>query len=211
MTIMIPNFAGSLQASRFYQIALLSISPLCIIGGKTVLGLLLKQRAKSYHSIILLSLFLIPFFLFQTGFVYAVTGDASWSIPLSIHRGDVENRALYHSIVDEQEVLGAQWLHDKTHFNSIVVHADAVSYGHALTSYGMIPADNMRILSNNTRSLDGISYVYLRKLNVINGIIIGKWYRQLNTTEFSSMFNNLNRLYSNGDCEIYVSFPTNST
>jgi uncharacterized membrane protein len=165
-----------------------------------------RKHDELYYSLLLLTLFLIPFFLFQSGFVYAITGDINWSIPLSIHRGEVENQALYDLIVNEQEVLAAQWLNQKILAYSSTyeyfVHADRVSYGKVLTSYGMFPHEKMRILTNAT-ILDENSYVYLRRLNLVEGIIKGKNY-VWNISEFSPFFDEMNKIYSNGASEIYT-------
>lgn len=204
LSIIIPNFAGSMGISRLYHIVLLTLAPLCIIGGKAILAFITKQKIKSYYASILLITYLISFFMFQTGFVFAVTGEVNWSIPLSIHRGEVENLALYDKIISEQEVLGAQWWHEEAFSNLAVVYADTMSVAHHLTAYGMVPYENMRILSNDTKMLDSGSYVYLRRLNVVYGIVKGQnyeWY----TTEFSSILYNSSKIYSNGESEIYLS------
>jgi uncharacterized membrane protein len=205
MCIVLPHFAQALHITRFYEIALLLLAPLCIIGGKAILVFFTRKRGEPYYASLLLILFLIPFFLFQSGFVYAITGDINWSIPLSIHRGEVKNLVLYDLIVNEQEVIAAQWLSQKIFAHSSTyeysVHADRVSYGKVLISYGMFPHENMQILVNVT-ILDENSYVYLRRLNVVEGIIKGKNY-VWNITELSPIFDGMNKIYSNGASEIY--------
>lgn len=202
LSIFIPNFAASLNITRLYQIALLALAPLCVVGGKAILAFIGKQKIKSYYATVLLATYLITFLMFQSGFVFAVTNDVNWSLPLSIHRGDVENLALYDKIISEQEVLGAQWLHEKALNNSAVVYADAISVDHHLTAYGMVPYENMRILSNVTNTLDSGSYVYLRRFNVVDGIVKGANY-QWATTEFSKVLRNSSKIYSNGESGIY--------
>lgn len=207
MCIILPNFAASMQVTRIYEIALLILAPLCVIGSKAILTFLRKGRVKQYYASFFLILFLIPFFLFQTGFVYTLTNDINWSIPLSIRNGEFENLELYDSIVNEREVLGAMWLNENVFANSSTrktVYADFIACAHVLTSYGMLIPEEMEILSNATTP-DAISYIYLRRLNIVNGIVEGNYL--LNITDFSAQLNGSNRIYSNGNCDIYVTSP----
>lgn len=209
MSIIVPNFAATLGITRFYQIALLTLAPLCIVGGNAIFNLIGKQRFKPFIASTLLILYLIAFFLFQTGFVYAITGDVNWSLPLSIRRGEVENPALYDRIISKPEVFGVQWFHEKALSNWTVVYADIVAVRH-LTAYGMIPYENVRELSNVTTISDRSSHVYLRRFNVIDGIIQGANY-VWDSSDFSYLFNDMNKIYSNGVSESYMSVPHNAT
>lgn len=209
MCIVLPNFARAFKASRFYEIALLLLAPLGILGGKEVLSLFTRKRGEPYYASLLLILFLIPFFLFQSGFVYAITGNINWSLPLSIHSGEVDNLILYDKIVNEQEVLAARWLYKKIYtYSSGDRHLVYASIGadRILTSYGMFPPENKRILSNVT-IMDENSYVYLDRLNVVEGIIKGERY-VWNSSELSPIFDDMNKIYSNGASEIYKNTPS---
>jgi uncharacterized membrane protein len=206
LCIVVPNFSNVLQVNRFYQIALLFIAPLCIIGGRALITLVSK-KSKNVYAIVLLSLFIIPFFLFQSGFVYALTGSLNWSIPLSFHKGDFDNPDLYNQVVYEQEVVAAQWLRKQTVASSSyggLVYADPLMCDHVLTAYGVLAPENMRVLTNVTRPNAG-SYVYLGRLNTIKEIFggykeAGSW----NARDFSYLSENLNKIYSNGASEIYM-------
>lgn len=206
LSIVIPNFAGSMGITRIYHIALISLAPLCIIGGKAILAIISKQRIKPNYASALFLIYLVFFFMFQTGFVYAVTNDVSWSVPLYMREGKVQNIEHYYLITSKQEVLAAQWLHEKAFGNSAVVYADAVSVTHQLTAYGMLPREDARVLSNVTTSIENGSYVYLREFNVVyEMIVLGNY--QLAPLESSFVSYNSSKIYCNGESEIYLSVP----
>lgn len=204
MCIVLPNFAKALQITRFYQITLLILAPMCIIGGKIILSLFMKKNYKSYGNLIIIIFFIVPFFLFQSGFIYSIVGDSNWSIPLSIKNGRVTNLELYNSVTNEQEVFGANWLRENTGDNSNLkrtIYADRYSSANVLTSYGMIPMEEKLILTNTT-NINTFSYIYLRKINIVDGII-DRW----NIDEFSSELNIYNKIYTNSNCNIYNYSP----
>lgn len=204
--IVLPNFSSALQITRFYQIAILPLAPLCIIGGKATIVLLIKKNGKAFYASLLLVLFLIPFFLFQSGFIYAIAGVKNWSIPLDINNCEFENPELYSRIVYEQEVIAAQWLSQKTSTNSQTfkhfIYADALYYDHVLTSYGMFIPENMRILNNITLPEEG-SYIYLGRQNTLRGVVRGTTY-DWDISDVSSFLVRMDKVYSNGESEIYV-------
>jgi len=202
MCIVLPNFSRALQVSRFYQISLLFLSPLCIIGGKTIITLLSKRR-KSVYTIFLMSLFQVPFFLFQSGFVYVITGSPTWSIPLTYYKGDFINPQLYNDITYEQEVVAAQWLRQqKPESSRHLIYADLLMLDHVLTAYGLFPPEIERRLTNTTTLVLG-AYVYLGRLNTIKGIFGGyKGAVSWNISDFSR-FETVNKIYSNGVSEVY--------
>lgn len=60
---------------------------------------------------------------------------------------------------------------------------------------------NINLLSNTTRVENG-EMIYLGKLNVVHGIVVGRgilW----NSSELSFLFGDMAKIYSNGECEIY--------
>lgn len=204
LSVVVPNFAGSMGITRIYQIALLTLAPVCIIGGNTILALIPKRKIKPNHVSVLLSIYLVSFFLFQTGFVFAITGDISWSLPLNMHQGRMANLELYDIFTSKQEVHGAQWLNQKASNNTALVYADGISVSHQLTAYGMLPTEKMRRLSNDTAALDDGSYVYLRGFNIVyETVILGNFARE--PLEFSFEPHNSNKIYCNGESEIYLS------
>lgn len=211
MTIVIPNFANLLRMGRFYQILLLFLAPMCILGGKTFFAFLLKVKTEFSALILILILVLIPLLLFETEFVYTIVGDNSASVSLALNMQVMDPFRVYSQITLKQEVLGAMWLSTHMTTADALVGGDYISTYHVLTSYGMIPRDRVRVLSNFTSEghiylsgepIDNRTYIYLRSLNIVNGMLPME--RGIkNITEISSILNYQNKVYSNGNCEIY--------
>jgi len=197
MSILLPNFAEELQITRLYHILLVFLAPLCIMGGEAFFRFILRLKTES-SVLVLILIILIPFFLFQTNFIFEVTGDDSWSIALSKYRMDFLT-LYYAGFVYEEDISSAEWLSKNIDLEHATIYADFGT--RALVSYGMVPRNRIDELSNTTEVLEN-GTIYLGRVNIINGIIFGTrivW----NTTEFSSMLENMNKVYSNGAGEIY--------
>lgn len=198
--ILVPGLANTMNMTRFYHILLFFLAPLCVIGAE-VLVKLVSKRKEEFRTSILLLIVLVPYFLFQIGFVYEITGSESWSVPLSGYRMGPKLPA-YYGVVTDQEVVGAQWLsqYGGIEVKGLRVHVDVYARS-ALDIYGMIPRFSQSSLSNVTVVRAG-EVVYLGRLNTFYEIVIGMdiW----NTTSISdSVLSDVSIIYSNGDCEIY--------
>jgi uncharacterized membrane protein len=204
MTIIVPNLATTFGMKRFYVITLVFMAPFCIFGGEKILTSLHKLKMpsprKEYSALILLVTVLIPFFLFQSGFVYEVSKVESWVVPLSRFR--MPPREVAERILFETEVFGAKWLSTYRDEN-FIVYADYVSKSHVLTSYGSIYYYWMADLSNATTIIDSESFVYLRRLNIVYGRWEGDYTNYYNTSDISNLLSMQNNIYSNGECDIY--------
>ena len=201
MLILVPGLANTLNMTRFYHILLFFLAPLCVIGADTLVKLIFKRKEEFLASVLLL-IVLVPYFLFQTNFVYEATKSESWSVPLSSYRMGPRLHA-YYGVVTAQEVFGAQWLSQytsTTNLGYLIVHVDAHARS-ALDTYGMIPRSSQSSLSNVT-VVKANEIVYLGRLNTFYEIVIGIdiW----NTEIISdSILSDISIVYSNGDCEIY--------
>jgi len=198
--ILVPGLANTLNMSRFYHILLFILAPLCVLGAETLTTIIFKHRTKLATSVLLL-IVLVPYFLFQTGVIYEVTGSEGWSLPLSMHRMD--GYMLYRGMgyIPEQNIVGAQWLSEHVDFQHTQIYADTDSREKVLLAYGLILSTIVNRLSNVTTVENG-GIVYLGRLNVVDGIISEGtiiW----NSSELSFLFEDMDKIYSNGDCEIY--------
>ncbi|MDH5783918.1 MAG: DUF2206 domain-containing protein [Candidatus Bathyarchaeota archaeon] len=196
--IAVPGLANTMNMTRFFHILLFFLAPLCVLGAEFLINLMSKRRAELGASILLLTV-LVPYFLFQTGFVYEVTGTQNWSLPLSMYRmGTVSLRSLGYW--DESDIFGALWMSKNLEANKSKTYADGPSLYFILTSYGMIYRGNMETLSNVT-VLSKNDNVYLSQMNVVDGVIVGShlW----NTTSIFHVIGFTSKVYSNGGCEIY--------
>jgi len=198
--ILIPGLANTMNMTRFYHILLFFLAPLFVIGAEFIAKFLFKHKKEFGFSVLVL-IILTPYFLFQTGFVYEVVKNQSWSLPLSGYRMDPVFLKWAMRYFYESEVIGAIWMAKYVVSNNSMTYADAVSTSSLLNGYGMmIYGVNMGRLSNVTNFLPG-SYIYVNKLNVVNNIIITDTYL-LNTSDLR-IFDFSNKLYSNGNCEVY--------
>jgi uncharacterized membrane protein len=204
MLILVPGLADTLNMTRFYHILLFFLAPFCVMGAEFIVKLLSK-REKEFAVSALLLIVLVPYFLFQTGFVYEVTGSDSWSIPLSGYRMNALRLYGQYGYTDAYSVYGAQWLSENIDVENSGLYADESARSSVLTIYGMIYRGHVNGLSNITIvAANGV--VYLSTLNVVDGVIpFGRlsW----NTSELSSVFDDLNVVYANGGSEIYKHSP----
>jgi uncharacterized membrane protein len=192
--VVLPSIADTMLMSRFYQTTLIILAPLAVLGGKTIIGIIPRLSFRKLYAPILLFTVFIPFFLFQTGFVYEVAKVKSYSLPLSMYRWqDVE---VYGYIVNPQEVEAAQWIPKYTNMTNAFVYSDSVSRNNVLYGYGMIEVGRIHQLTNTTK-LTSNELVYLANVNLISEGYI------FNASDISPILESQNGIYSNGVSEIY--------
>lgn len=199
MCMIIPNFARYLRMERFYQISLLLLAPFFVIGGEMIFSFIFKRRSQAF-ALNLILIVLIPFFLFETGFLYEVAEDFSYSLPLSMYRMD--RVLLYDVITNEKEVTAACWLSKQLDYSHGLVYADLISTSHVLTSYGEMSAEDFRVLLNTTQFTGKTNYIYLRGVNTIEGIMRASGLYLWNLSDVRPILYNQNIIYSNGNSEI---------
>ena len=205
MCILLPRFALSLNMSRFYHISLFILAPIFAIGCETLLSLvpLISKHKVRLFSVLILAV-LVPYFLFQTGFVYEVVKQESWTMPLSIYRMGTRPYRIEGCYVQEQDVIGATWLSNNVGTQNSAVYADLPSVFNVLASYGMFYRDiggKMEIISNTT-TISEDSTVFLSKINVVNDTVEGEVYTW-NASILPPIINDLSKVYANGGTEIY--------
>lgn len=205
MCIVLPFLASSLMMSRIYHITLIFLAPFFALGGETLFGWIPKLKRVTLPLICIL---LVIFFLFQSGFVYEVTGDIpSWGALSKNRINPVTNMALYVEYTHEQDVFSAKWLSQNV-VGLPKVYADRLSNYHTLTSYAMLsPAyqhDWAYLLTNSTKNVEDGAFIYLGSLNVVYGLAENAGGENLwNISEISAVLNKSNLLYSNGASSIY--------
>lgn len=198
--IVIPGLANTLNMTRFYHILLFFLAPFCVLGVETIINLIYKQK-KKILILLLSTVVIVPYFLFQTGFVYETVKADSWSVPLSMYRMSSYRLRSAIGYIGEQDVQGAQWLSKYVNYQNTHLYSDLPSLHCVLTSYSGVFPGYISVLSNTTYIVaNGI--VYLGWLNVVENLFIGPNF-DWNTTEFSAKFGEMNKIYSNGACDIY--------
>jgi uncharacterized membrane protein len=214
-SVAIPYLAMQLNITRIYHLSLLCLAPCCVLGGEAVLTRLLNLRRGGFKvsnapiqrkaMLLLLFLVLIPYFLFQSGFMYEISGDIPLSPSLSFNR--MRNMPFNHYTF-EQDVYSAEWLKQNIK-GTFRVYADFVSRNRVLTSYGMIPREWVYTFREDATMFPSGALIYLSRLNLKNHLFVtldpkvfGGWIFHDATVLFP-LLDMENLVYSNGDSRIY--------
>ena len=194
--IIVPGLAQTFNMTRFYHLLLFFLAPLCVMGVHALLKVT-KHERKHLVSILMI-LVLVPYFLFQTGFVYEFTLQESWSIPLSKNNMSPWRLQGQIGYIDTYSLFGAQWLSRNVDFRISEVHSDSPSRFSVLPMYSL--KYGTKELNNVTTVASG-GVVYLSSLNVADGIIVEllTW----NFTGLAPVLDPLSLVYNNGRSAIY--------
>ena len=198
MLIVVPGLSRTMNMTRFFHILLFVVSPLVVIGAEFLAGLLKKDR--EFLASLLLIVILVPYFLFQTGFVYEIVGNNTWCLPLSAYRMPAYRSRGQLGLTDERDIICAEWLRVNINTHGTTVYGDNPSVSYALFAYCMIKKEDMIVLNNVTNIADN-SVIYLSRLNTIDNIILGQKFIW-NASEFPFP-NDLSVIYTNGASEIF--------
>ncbi|MBS7646610.1 DUF2206 domain-containing protein [Candidatus Bathyarchaeota archaeon] len=195
--IIVPGLANTMNMTRFYHVLLSLLAPLCTLGATFITEIICRRKGKKIYASVLLVFILMPYFLFQSGFVYEITNSQSWSLPLSMHRLGIRLHASF-GVVTSQEVHSSLWLSQYFYAERSSLFADFHIFS-ALVGYGKIVS--IMKLTNTTKPMEG-SYIYFGKLNTVYGMVFAQdvW----NSTDIlKSNFEYSDNFYSNGECEIF--------
>jgi len=221
-----PISSYQMGATRIWQITLLLISPLFIIGGEAIAnGIARLMRASrqgfsslktSYAGPVLLRfpvlLVMIPYFIFNSGMVFEFTQsrttgfiDMPYSIAMSGRRLDI------NTVFTGQDIAAANWL-SQTDEDAHPIYADVHSllafpdyWGDTTGFYGTSGNPMIRQLPADAGNISPPSYIYLRTWNAENRVItFATAYASRQSTGFadipglSQLAENGQRIYSNG-------------
>ncbi|MGD0423878.1 MAG: DUF2206 domain-containing protein [Candidatus Bathyarchaeia archaeon] len=224
--VILPFFAGALEFSRVYHIALIFISPCFVFGvgvfDSAVNRLITIVRGKGSSQArqhlpathvrhisvkwVIVVIILFSYFLLTSGWVWAVTMDQPSSLVLDGPRMQNSNNQLlaaqyYQSYTQTPDVAAARWLRVYRMIGP-VCSDEFVRYG-ALTSYGDFPRTGAGLVDTLPYGCKiPVSYVYLSEYN--NVAMIGHASRrpptfdQFSIADLSSKLMPKNRLYSDG-------------
>jgi len=201
--LLVPGLANTLRMTRFYHILLFFLAPLSVMGAAFLTKEILKRK-RDLLVPALMVIILAPYFLFQTGFIYAVAGSDSWSIPLS--KDQMSSFRLYGRLgyTNAFGAFGAGWISENVMEESqfVQIYGDIFSRANELRSYGLVHLNYVEVVSNVTKVVNR-GVVYLSPLNVLGGVVVGDRHNW-NTSDLYFL-DDLNRIYSNGASEVYVS------
>ncbi len=211
LTFVVPSLAESFVEFRFFHLALILLAPLCFYGGITALTWISKHfmnpaKARSSAIAVLCILFAL-IFLVKVGYFYEVTDDLSPGASISFSYNQMTSstdpivlQTLYGAYVPDCDVYSANWLATCV-TNKTSLYADVDARQHVLRGYALTVVDMNNILCNDT-NVPPDAYVYLRTMN-IQGYLVDPYEGLVNMTYVSSELQDKNRIYSNGNSEIY--------
>ena len=154
MCLVLPFFSTYFSMERIYHITLFFLAPCCVIGGQNIFRFVSKQLKKVYtprgkikNSRVTLTSFLLiiilPYFLFNSGFIFTFTDDLPPFSPLSAERYKTSNDTdlkvtyLYYCIPTE-DFISAKWLSNHKNDKSII-YTGFTSKKYLLTPYPLPP------------------------------------------------------------------------
>lgn len=216
LSVLLPFFAGGLNLSRVFHIALLFVSPCFAYGTSQIESLLgrgyrtlsrdiLHFRMPHWRMWTIAATILLLYFIFVSGWTWSISMDRPTSLILDrdrmLNSPDLSLQLTYY---DEytvgQDIAGAQWMRSNIPSSgSGLVCGDSNSRYHVLNSYGEFPKEGPVLphcdLSN--------SYVFLSTVNTLDGVgtyFETKWSISDISTELAAN----NRIYSTGGATIYT-------
>jgi len=183
---------GSIGFTRMFHISSIFLAPFAVIGGidagRTILKLCRRDISVDKNIIKVISIFLMIFLLFNSSLISEIVqetigGDYAVSPSISQPRikkeGTEKEKIVYYAFnYPVYDVLSARWLGiHRDHQKEII--GDCSKTGQILSSYGMIwgeeekgsvfkkmnPVDPKMAIPNKK------SYVYLRKINYVDGLM----------------------------------------
>jgi uncharacterized membrane protein len=216
MCIVLPYFASSLNMNRIYPLTLLFLSPFCIIGAEAILKIvssLFNVAFLGSHKMkyLILMMILIPYFLFNTGFIFEVTEhpenfQLNMNHMESEHIGDSSyfNWSYFiSSPIPEQNIVSCKWVSCKINDNPIYTD---IYTRHEHVAYGMCPPGRLYQLTPTTPK---DRYICLGCQNVWMGTVVAPNPEKVHSvitcdlTEISPPLAERNKIYTNSGSEIY--------
>ena len=184
---------------RAYQIALIVLAPLFVVGGLIFFRAVTRIAGTSFAkkqqkaSLTALSIFLALFLLFNSGWIYTVTNDNPTQFALNSH-ADAPR-------FSGQEVLAAQWV-DSGKLNGTALYGD--EFGRLLLSSFSGP-QNTQVFNTYTAVARGENGIILfRSTNLEGTITMTDGQASLtNSSFYQNSVANSNLVYDNGAARAY--------
>ena len=225
-TLLVPYF--NLATSRFYHFALIFLAPFCLIGFEEIYMIVKKnlfritdRKVEIKRMITLFGIFLIPFLLFNSGFVYELAKSYPISPSLSqnaIHHESLEEKYNFYRnyyTAPEQDVICIKWITKNCRFTDHVIYFGGLSC-RPFTSYGMGGSirgwhgdrDRTKRLTNSTKTFKHNSYIYITYVNTKENLMSERLTSKGPSViyEYDDFKQNLageSKIYSNGASLIY--------
>lgn len=184
--IAVPYFASSLNTSRLYQISLIFLAPFCIVGGiiffKIISKIFIKSWKEKYDDFPLkfISIFLVFFLLFNSGFIYQLANDIPRSFSLSNN--------FDFPIFSEKDYSCAIWLYNSK--SGAQVYAD---YNREVLFRSLV-GDRSKRIPSDRNNIKEKSYIFVGNFNITETEYVNK--------DFVTY--SMNKIFVNGGSQIYI-------
>lgn len=205
--VVLPYFANTINAGRFFQISLFFLSPFCIMGGLFIIGFLRNRILNRSFKLnkdylekgikILIIFVLVPYFLVNTGLLFAVTNSTPSSPALSLNQA-------YWPFFDSAEYNASYW-YSKNANTSDAIYVDIWTLG--LQRYFGLA--NTPDFPPDWNLMPG-SYVFLGKWNIKHNQMYVNVAGPNNNSEgiisitgkVNDTFEDCDKIYDSGDANI---------
>ncbi len=219
----LPNYGWGMGGVRIWQITLLLMAPLFLLGGEVIgygivklVRVFRRSFASSQLSLdspvplrFLVLAILIPYFIFNSGVVFELSRSQTtnfinmpYSIALSSYRVDVS------TVFTKQDVTAAEWF-SRVAEEDCVVYADHHS-GKLFLEQIDFPCKGSEF-SRDTKEVRFPSYFYLRAWNIQNkALTFGTTYAGRQSVSFDDLpgvtyvIDSGNRIYNNGGAQVLM-------
>lgn len=195
--VSVPFFASALNMTRLYQITLIFLAPICVIGGIAVMQGIIKLFGISWTdrhmaiSVKILSIYFAIFLAYQSGTVFGLA-DGFYGNPLLVYNSTIDFPRF-----NDREVSGAMWWLRNTNANKTIF---VDSYRGQLFVGIAAPA---RLADSEAYA----PYVYLGMFNIMTGstmrFYLEKANRMQSYSSYNSLIDNKSMIYSSGGALIY--------
>lgn len=209
ITVILPYIIGTYDLHRIYSFVTVILAVFFIIGGIFLLKIYitiknhLVKNEKNVKNInckyplqiiafVILLIVLIPTFLSNTGFVYALYND-SRPILLS-SAGDGYNTVYSH----DHEILGVRWIKIYKEENALIYTDKWQNY---FLSQGKISQNSLRYFFTQNHKIEG--YIFLRYYNINQGKYLSDDYKTYNISKYYTSFFEKNLIYNNCGSEVW--------
>lgn len=232
--VVIPRFSyGAMETNRTFHIALFFLAPFCILGGETIFDGIkrlfrrIRKQAgagamqKSTVHLLIIFLVLIPYFLFNVGFIFEVTGDPPSSLTLGKERLRISSnemvKASFHNVtLRDQEISASEWL-SRHMYDDAQVYGDQISRDR-MAVYGLIDQEFFIDRQHIRRfqlggEFEREAYIYLRSFNTTEHLVVlirprrilgaTRWMLLADVGVVLPRIEEYRLIYSNGGSQIY--------
>lgn len=228
LCIVLPYFSGHLEVERFYHFSLFLLSPLCILGGEAIwlsLSRLFKTSSprlkfkgwlappfnpihptSNYLSFLALGV-LIPYFLFNTGFIFEVTRSELYNVVDTPSSAALSGYRMDMKVCNYREHAAIEW-------SAGVAGKELPIYGdhYAKLSLRSSLYSQARAFSPDATRIPEDAYIFLRTWNVDRNEAVflmsrGEHIKFKHTSfddlpELSRLISGKNLIYNNGGVQV---------